>query len=109
MSLKLRDGWQGLNLDNLITVRVQVPLSKCRSNRITPTVATGSQSVKRGEKASSWQPHPVAAEHESMDSESKGVSELSSLQPSQIRLSGWSQKAKDKGRASTTVTRKHSQ
>lgn len=65
------------------------------SNSITPTVATGSQSVKRGEKAISWKPHPVDAEHESMDSESEAVSELSSHQPSQIRLIGWSQKAKD--------------
>jgi hypothetical protein len=38
------------NLDNLISVRVQVPLSRCKSNSITPTVATGHQSVKRGEK-----------------------------------------------------------
>ncbi|MBD1999766.1 hypothetical protein H6G00_24660 [Leptolyngbya sp. FACHB-541] len=37
------------------------------------------------------------AEHESMDSESEAVSELSSDQPSQIRLIGWSQKAKDIG------------
>jgi hypothetical protein len=47
------------------------------SNSITPTVATGPQSVKRGEKAISWKPHLVAAEHESMDSASEAVSELS--------------------------------
>jgi len=39
----------------------------------------------------------VDAEHESMDSESEAVSELSSAQTSQIRLIGWSQKAKDIG------------
>jgi hypothetical protein len=39
----------------------------------------------------------VAAEHESMDSASEAVSELSSAQSSQIRLIGWSQKAKDMG------------
>ncbi|MGJ3248253.1 MAG: hypothetical protein ACFE0I_19485 [Elainellaceae cyanobacterium] len=66
-----------------------------RSTSIIPTVATGPQSVKRGKKAINWKPHPVDAEHESMDSESKAVSELSSDQSSQIRLIGWSQKAKE--------------
>jgi hypothetical protein len=61
------------NLDNLIAVRVQVPLSRCKSNSITPTVATGHQSVKRGEKmvtgSLNWNP----IEHESMDSASQDV------------------------------------
>lgn len=64
---------------------------------MTPTVATGSQSVKRGKKAVTgsltWNP----AEHESMDSESEVVSDLSSMQTSEIRLKHWGQKAKDMG------------
>jgi hypothetical protein len=59
------------NLDNLISVRVQVPLSRCKSNSITPTVATGHQSVKRGEKVLAASLKRRSIEHESTDSESK--------------------------------------
>lgn len=83
-----------MNLDNLVIVRVQVPLPRCRGNSITPTVATSHQSVKRGEKAVTgsliWNP----VEQESMDSVSKDVFELSSPFSSQIRLTGYCQKGK---------------
>jgi hypothetical protein len=77
-------------------MRVKVPPYRCSSDSITPTVATSHQSVKRGEKAVTgsliWNP----VEHEPMDSVSEDVSELSLTATSQIRLIGWSQKAKDK-------------
>jgi hypothetical protein len=50
----------------------------------------------------------VAVEQEPMDSESKVVYELSSMKTSQIRLIGWSQKAKDIGAGIASLTRKHS-
>jgi hypothetical protein len=69
----LRDGWRGLNLDNLIIVRVEVPLPKCWGNSMIPTVATGPQSVKRDQKAVTGSLIQNPVEHESMDSESEGV------------------------------------
>jgi hypothetical protein len=66
-----------VNLDNLVTVRVKVPLPLCWGNSITPTVENGRQSVKRGKKAitRSFNGNPV--EHVSMDSVSEDVAELS--------------------------------
>ena len=77
------------------------PSPRCRGNSITPTVATGHQSVKRGEKAVTANLTSNPVEQESMDSESKDVVELSSRVNSQNRLTGCSQKAKDMGLATT--------
>jgi|SRR5579883_480943 len=103
-----RDGWQGLNLDNLMIVRVKVPLPKCRGKSTIPTVATGHQSVKRDRKVVSGSPIWKPIKQDSMSSVSEDVSKLSSTTTSQIRLTGWSQKAKDKGLAVKLPTNKHS-
>jgi len=68
---------QDVNPYNLIIVRVKVPLPRCKGKSITPTVATSHQSVERGEKAVTGSLIWNLVEHESMDSESKDVSELS--------------------------------
>ena len=73
------------------------PSPRCRGNSITPTVATGHQSVKRDEKAVTTNLTSNPAEQESMDSESEDVVELSSHVNSQLRLTGCRQKAKDRG------------
>jgi TIR domain len=51
-----------------------LPDRLARGNRISPTVATGPQSVKRGEKVATASLKQNPIEHESMDSASEGVS-----------------------------------
>jgi hypothetical protein len=72
-----------MNLVTQLSMRVQAPPSKCRSDSISPSLATGPQGAAAGINGGPWQPHagyPVS--QASMDSASEGVVEPSSLRTS---------------------------
>jgi hypothetical protein len=46
-----------INLVTQLSMRVEVPPSRCRSDSITPRLATGSQESEAGLNGGPWQPH----------------------------------------------------
>ncbi len=66
------------NLVTQLFMRVQAPLSRCRSESVSPRSATGSQRSEAGINGGAWKPqsgYPVS--QASMGSESEGVVEPS--------------------------------
>ena len=67
-----------LTLVTQLSMRVQAPPSRCRSDSVSPSLATGPQGAEAGINGGPWQPHagyPVS--QASMDSASEGVVEPS--------------------------------
>jgi hypothetical protein len=65
---------QSQRLCNSVSMRVEVPPSRCRSDSVSPRPATGPQRFEAGIKSGAWKPpsgYPV--EQASMDSVSEGV------------------------------------
>jgi hypothetical protein len=46
-----------MNLVTQLSMRVQAPPSKCRSDSVSPSPATGPQGAEAGINGGPWQPH----------------------------------------------------
>ena len=63
-----------MNLVTQLSMRVQAPPSRCRSDSVSPSLATGPQGAEAGINGGAWQPHagyPVS--QASTGSASEGV------------------------------------
>ena len=75
---------QGVSLATQLFMRVEVPPSKCRSDSVSPSPATGPQRAEAGIKGGPWQPRAgPSVEQASKGSASEGVMSHRNYDPAQ--------------------------